>query len=27
MTATQETLAPLTSGEKMMFLELLRKLC
>jgi DNA-binding MarR family transcriptional regulator len=27
MTATEETLSPLTSGERMMFLELLRKLC
>jgi DNA-binding MarR family transcriptional regulator len=27
MNATEETLAPLTSGERMMFLELLRKLC
>jgi MarR family transcriptional regulator, lower aerobic nicotinate degradation pathway regulator len=27
MKATEETLAPLTSGERMMFTELLRKLC
>jgi MarR family transcriptional regulator, lower aerobic nicotinate degradation pathway regulator len=27
MTATEETLAPLTSGERMMFIELLRKIC
>jgi DNA-binding MarR family transcriptional regulator len=25
--ATEETLAPLTSGERMMFLELLQKIC
>jgi DNA-binding MarR family transcriptional regulator len=25
--ATEQTLAPLTSGERMMFLELLRKIC